>query len=105
MELSATCAIFGESELIGKIVEGVPVPILAAGVNYSIFRRIKPMLLALASDVVVFTGGVALGPAVAHWVREEIGCEVIVPSRPQSNGAIGCALFARQRKEKNAVRN
>lgn len=52
---------------------------LAAGVNYSIFRRIKPMLLALASKTVVFTGGVAMGPAVAHWVREETGSEVVVP--------------------------
>lgn len=98
--LSATCAIFGESELIGRIVEGVPVPRLAAGVNYSIFRRIKPMLLSLASETVVFTGGVALGPAVAHWVREEVGVEVVVPQRPQLNGAIGCAVHARQQAEK-----
>ena len=105
VELSATCAIFGESELIGRIVEGTPTPILAAGVNYSIFRRIKPMLLALTSKTVVFTGGVALGPAVAHWVREELGVEVIVPAHPQINGAIGCALYARERKEKNAAGN
>ena len=105
VELSATCAIFGESELIGRIVEGVPVASLAAGVNYSIYRRIKPMLLALPSDIVVFTGGVALGPAVAHWVGEEVGCRVVVPAHPQINGAIGCALYARQRKGKNASGN
>ena len=101
VELSATCAIFGESELIGRIVEGVPLPKLAAGVNYSIFRRIKPMLLALASETIVFTGGVALGPAVAHWVREEVGSRVIVPAHPQINGAIGCALYARQLRAKH----
>ena len=101
VELSATCAIFGESELIGKIVEGVPVSKLAAGVNHSIFRRIKPMLLALASETVVFTGGVALGPAVAHWVQEALGSRVVVPTHPQINGAIGCALFAQQLQEKH----
>ena len=58
------------------------------------------MLLALPSDIVVFTGGVALGPAVAHWVREEVGSRVVVPAYPQINGAIGCALYARQRMEK-----
>ena len=100
VELSATCAIFGESELIGRIVEGAPVAELAAGVNYSIFRRIKPMLLTLASGIVVFTGGVALGPAVAHWVREEIGAQVVVPARPQLNGAIGCAIHTQQRRAK-----
>jgi predicted CoA-substrate-specific enzyme activase len=99
VELSATCAIFGESELIGKIVEGVPLPELAAGVNYSIFRRIKPMLLSLASDTVVFTGGVAIGAAVAHWVREEIGAKLVVPVHPQLNGAIGCAVHVKTDKK------
>lgn len=96
VELSATCAIFGESELIGRIVEGVPLPELAAGVNYSIFRRIKPMLLSLNSDTVVFTGGVAMGAAVGHWVREEIGARLVVPDKPQLNGAIGCAVYAQR---------
>lgn len=100
VDLSATCAIFGESELIGRIVEGAPVAKLAAGVNYSIFRRIKPMLVALSSEMVVFTGGVAMGPAVAHWVREEVGSRVVVPPHPQTNGAIGCALYAQQLREK-----
>ena len=101
-ELSATCAIFGESELIGKIVEGVPTSDLAAGVNYSIFRRIKPMLLSLASDVIVFTGGVALGPAVAHWIEKEIGARVVVPQHPQLNGAIGCAVYAWKQRENHS---
>ncbi|MBP2666555.1 MAG: CoA-substrate-specific enzyme activase [Firmicutes bacterium] len=96
VELSATCAIFGESELIGRIVEGAPLPELAAGVNYSIFRRIKPMLVSLASDTIVFTGGVAIGGAVAHWVREEIGGCLVVPQHPQLNGAIGCARYMQQ---------
>ena len=58
------------------------------------------MLVALASETVVFTGGVAMGPAVAHWVREEVGSRVVVPLHPQTNGAIGCALYAQQLREK-----
>ena len=95
-ELSSTCAIFGESEIIGRIVDGVSVQELAAGVNYSIHRQIKPLLTALPSDIVVFTGGVALGPAVSYWVAKDLECQVIVPPRPQSNGAIGCAFAASQ---------
>ena len=105
VELSATCAIFGESELIGRIVEGVPASELAAGVNYSIFRRITPLLLFLSSEIIVFTGGVALGPAVAHWVREEIGGRVVVPAHPQLNGAIGCAIYAQQMRNKKVNEN
>ncbi len=93
VELNTTCAIFGESELINKIVAGYSLPELAAGVNLSIFKRIKPMLTALKSDTIVFTGGVALGKAIKVFVEQELGVEVVVPQHPQLNGAIGCAVY------------
>lgn len=93
VELSATCAIFGESELIGRIVEGYSTAELAAGVNYTIYKRIKPMLVALKSDKLVFTGGVALGGAIREFITREMDIEVIVPEHPQLNGAIGCAVY------------
>ncbi|MFZ5640467.1 MAG: acyl-CoA dehydratase activase [Bacillota bacterium] len=92
VDLSSTCAIFGESELIGKIIEGVPVDSLAAGVNYTIFKRIQPMLRQLASDTVVFTGGVAHNQALRRIIAREMGVEVVVPEHPQYNGAIGCCV-------------
>ncbi|SDE56618.1 acyl-CoA dehydratase activase [Sporomusa acidovorans] len=93
VELSATCAIFGESELIGRIVEGYSIAELAAGVNYTIYKRIKPMLVAMRSDKLVFTGGVALGGAIKEFITREMDIEVIVPEYPQLNGAIGCAVY------------
>lgn len=98
VELSATCAIFGESELIGRIVEGYSVPELAAGVNYTILKRIKPMLTSLASEVVIFTGGVALGTAIKQMIELELGIQVIVPTYPQLNGAIGCAVHVQEKR-------
>ncbi len=98
VELSATCAIFGESELIGRIVEGYSIPELGAGVNYTILKRIKPMLTSLASEVIVFTGGVALGNGIGKMIGSELGVEVIVPDYPQLNGAIGCAVHAREKR-------
>lgn len=92
VDLNATCAIFGESELIGKIIEGSPVEELAAGVNYTIYKRVKPMLLQLASPVLVFTGGVAHNRALRELLEEELQVEVVVPRYPQYNGAIGCCI-------------
>ena len=104
IEINSTCAIFGESELIGRIAEGYLVPELAAGVNYSIFRRIKPMLATLKSDCVVFTGGVALGAALKRILETELDAKVIVPGLPQFNGAIGCAVFEKE-SDCHAVRH
>jgi len=94
VELTSTCAIFGESELIDKIVEGHPVSSLAAGVNYSIFKRIHPMLAKLSSETVVFTGGVARSGALAEIIRRETRAAVVVPEQPEYTGAIGCCVEA-----------
>lgn len=94
-ELSATCAIFAETEVVGRLAEGVPVAALAAGVNLAVFRRLKPMLARLFSPVVVFTGGVAGGEALTRIITEELGVEVRVPPEPAFAGAIGCCLAVR----------
>ena len=93
-ELNSTCAVFGESELIGKIAEGVPVAELAAGVNASIVKRILPLLRPFAGEHLVFTGGVARNQAVRTLLASASGKKVIVPAEPQYNGAIGCCLEA-----------
>lgn len=103
--LDATCAIFGESELISRIIEGHNVAELAAGVNYTIFKRIKSMLSALSSETVVFTGGVAFGEALRRIIARELGVKVVVPKQPQLNGAIGCAVHACEMRDKRAARN
>ncbi|MHB1043889.1 MAG: acyl-CoA dehydratase activase [Eubacteriales bacterium] len=90
VELTSTCAIFGESELIGKIVEGYPVSSLAAGVNHTIFKRIRPMLARLNSGTIVFTGGVAKSGALRQIIEQETGAAVVVPEHPEFAGAIGC---------------
>ena len=92
VELNSTCAIFGESELIERIVEGYSEAELAAGVNYTIFRRIKPMLMSLYSEKLVLVGGVALGNSIGKYIQDELNMKVVVPSKPQINGALGCAV-------------
>ncbi len=89
--LDSTCAIFGESELIAGMSEGVAQSCLAAGVNYSLFRRIRPMLERFPGDTLVMTGGVALNGAFLNYLKTGLAFrEVIVPPQPVMNGAIGC---------------
>jgi len=94
VELSSTCAVFGESELIGRISEGYPLEQLAAGVNYSLFLRIKPMLERFKSETLVMAGGVAGNEALMYFIKNET-CfkEVIVVEKSQLNGAIGCCVY------------
>lgn len=93
VELNATCAIFGETEIIARIVEGHPLSRLAAGVNYALYRRFSTMLNRLKSNTIVLSGGGALNSALANVIGRETGCEIYRLAESQLNGAIGCCAF------------
>jgi predicted CoA-substrate-specific enzyme activase len=92
-QLNSTCAIFGETEIIGKIVEGYSMPRLAAGVNYTLYRRCAGMLEQLHSDIIVLAGGVAFNGSLKKIIEEESARQVVCLPQPQLNGAIGCCVF------------
>ncbi len=93
VELNSTCAIFGETEIIAKIVEGYSIPKLAAGVNYSLYKRFSNYLKKLHSKTILVSGGVAMNLALLEIIAKETGCQVIKVSEPQLNGAIGCCVY------------
>ncbi len=95
IDLDATCAIFGESEIIGTIVEGIPVPRICAGVNLSAVKRVLPLINRFPRRNIVASGGVAKNGAVIKLLERSLHVPVIVPKRPVFNGAIGCALLSR----------
>lgn len=95
VHLSSTCAVFAESELIGKVVEGYDLASLCAGVNWSIWRRLRPLMERMRSRTVVFAGGVAHSPALRQIIASETGAEIVVPKYPDFNGAIGCCMRGR----------
>lgn len=102
VELNSTCAVFGESELIGRISEGYTKEQLAAGVNLSLFKRIKPMIERFPGELLIITGGVADNDALVNFIRHDLNFkQVIKPKNPQLNGAIGCCIFGLQKINKN----
>jgi predicted CoA-substrate-specific enzyme activase len=97
VEISQTCAIFGESELVGQLLEGVDPARIAAGVNASVARRGLAMVRRYRCPTLVCVGGVARNRAVIHFLREPKLFRVLVPPYPQFNGALGCCLEAARR--------
>ncbi len=97
--LSSTCAVFCESELIGKMAEGHEVSVLAAGVNRSLFKRLQPMLSGFEDQKLFLSGGVAKSQALHHFLKE-IYETVEAVNDPVYNGAIGCCDYGRVVLEK-----
>lgn len=93
VELSTTCAIFGETEIIAKIVEGYEISRLAAGINYTLYKRFASLLSKMASDVIVLSGGGSKNQALKRIIEKERNVKVVSLDYPQLNGAIGCAVY------------
>ncbi len=102
VELNATCAVFSESELIGKIAEGCSVKALCAGVNYSMYRRLRPLLTKFKGRKLVLSGGTAQNQALRYYLENDYD-EVIMLKDPQFNGAIGCCYYGEYMNIDNAL--
>jgi len=95
VEISTMCAVFAESEIIGLLQSGTPVPTILKGVFRSVAKRTLGM--AGGNGIIpklVFTGGVALNKGVVAAIREETGLDVSVPEDPRITGALGAAIVA-----------
>ncbi|MBP2031998.1 putative CoA-substrate-specific enzyme activase [Clostridium algifaecis] len=93
VELNSTCAVFSESELIGKIAEGIEIERLCAGVNYSLYKRIKPFLTRFHGKNLILSGGVAGNEAINNYLKDDYE-KIIVLKDAQFNGALGCCYYA-----------
>ena len=89
--LNSTCAVFGESEVIGKIAEGKKISSICAGINLSLAKRIVPLINKLYSEILVVSGGVAKNQGLIHFIKKLLSFkEVIILKEPEFNGAVGC---------------
>ncbi|HEU5397483.1 MAG TPA: acyl-CoA dehydratase activase [Verrucomicrobiae bacterium] len=95
--ISSTCAVFAETEIIGLLANGHPLPDVVAGVQTSIATRVAALAGRLTSSPVYFTGGVALQPGMAEALAAALECPVQVAPQPQFTGALGAAVLAAER--------
>lgn len=92
VELNSTCAVFSESELIGKIAEGINIERLCASVNYSLYKKLKPMLNNFKDKTLILTGGVSQNSSIKKYLQNDYNKIISLPN-PQFNGAIGCCYY------------
>lgn len=96
--ISSTCTVFAESEVISKLAAGVPIPDIVAGIHTSVVERTAGLVrrLGVAPDVAM-TGGVALNEGLRKRLSEKISHPILTSPLAQLNGALGAAMFAREK--------
>jgi predicted CoA-substrate-specific enzyme activase len=101
VQISSTCTVFAEQEVVSRIAEGTLLEDILAGINEAIASRVCRMSqrLKIERDVVV-TGGVAKNKGVVKALVDYLGFPVLVPEEPLLTGAIGAALMGREITQK-----
>jgi predicted CoA-substrate-specific enzyme activase len=99
--LSSMCTVFAESEVVSLIAEGTETPEIVFGLHRAIASRTRALVRRVATDLtglsVAMSGGVARNPGVVRALSAVLECEVVVPPEPDTIGALGAALIARDR--------
>lgn len=95
IDISNTCTVFAESEVISRLASGVKPANVAAGIHRSVSRRVAGLAIRVGvRPTVVLTGGVAQNQGVVEALSRELEQPIKVSPHCQITGAIGAALIA-----------
>ena len=95
-QISSTCTVFAESEMISLRAEGKSREDLLAGIHKAMAHRVAIMGRSVGfRKEVLFTGGVAKNEGMKKALEDETGMEILVPDEPQIMGALGAAILAK----------
>jgi predicted CoA-substrate-specific enzyme activase len=100
VDFNTGCAVFAESEAVGRIAEGVTKEDLLAGIH----RALAAQLCSLAERVGIerdfaLVGGGAIDVGLVTAVRETTNFDILVPAEPHLTGALGAAIIADEKSK------
>lgn len=95
ISFTTSCAVFGESEAISRVAEGVAKEDILAGVHKALANKIAALVsrVGLEKDCAL-SGGGALNIGLVRSLEEGLGVRLLVPPQPQIVTALGAAMMA-----------
>ncbi|MBN2706455.1 MAG: 2-hydroxyglutaryl-CoA dehydratase [Deltaproteobacteria bacterium] len=95
LKISATCAVFAESEMISLIARGENRNDLLAAAHVSVAERVAALVRQIGlRPPLMFCGGVARNRHLGRVLARELGVEPLIPEDCEMVGALGAALLA-----------
>jgi predicted CoA-substrate-specific enzyme activase len=96
--ITSTCTVFAETEVVGLMARGTPVPAVLKGLFASIADRVAGLARMVGVDApIAGTGGALRTRALAGALSQALGAPVVVPPDPQTVTAIGAAILCVRR--------
>lgn len=93
VNISSTCTVFSESEVVSLLANGSDRRSIALGVHQAIITRLASMAnkVGIREDI-VFAGGVAKNTCIASLLAKRLHARLFIPTEPQMLGALGATL-------------
>ncbi|MDP2918885.1 MAG: acyl-CoA dehydratase activase [Dehalococcoidia bacterium] len=102
---TTACAVFGESEAVSRVAEGMSKEDILAGVHKALAEKIVSLVGRVGMEPECgMCGGGALNKGMVEWVQRRLGVKLLVLEQPQFITALGAAIFAREIVEDSASR-
>lgn len=101
--ISSICTVFTQFDVMCLLADGCSREDVALGVAATLATRVHRLVARVgAGDAVCVTGGVAKNPAVVTGLERILGKRFpSLPVDPQIVGALGAAVFARERHQRS----
>lgn len=98
VKISSICTVFAESEVISLLAKKIYAPQdIMMGIHTSVVRRVNMLVQKARLEApIVMTGGVARNVGVVAAFERLLGTKLLVPDDPQSVGAVGAAVMAKE---------
>ena len=101
-QISSTCTVFAESEVISQLANGTELKDIVAGICESVASRTASMAKRIVLDpAITMSGGVAQNSGVRNALSRHLGTELLFSPLAQYFGAIGAARYAFDQKQKS----
>ena len=101
--LASTCTVWAQADVIKYLNSGYAVEDIGAGINSAMAKRVAILANTIKVEKeVCMTGGVAKNNGVVSTLEKILGCRIrkIRRADPQLAGAVGAAVFAQEKHNK-----
>ncbi len=105
VKINNMCVVFAKSEVIDLLRNDVPKNNIIAGLCQSTSERIGLLMKSVdKKPEFAITGGIAKNIGIVRRIEEKLGMTSNICFEPQIVGALGAAIFARERLERKKRR-
>jgi predicted CoA-substrate-specific enzyme activase len=95
VQISSTCTVFAESEVISHLSSNAKIEDIVAGIHTSVVMRVATLAARVGiEEKIVMVGGVAKNKGIVSAMEKALNHKIVVPELAQLTGALGAAIYA-----------